>query len=69
MNTKPLFTPAPTLSDDETLNDVLDRLGINRITLLNGRKALWHNGKQVFAGRAGEVWDWLRDGCPVEVTE
>jgi hypothetical protein len=65
VNRKPLFPQLPTWGEDETLNAVLDRLGLERRKTINGKRAIIFDGRQVFDGRAGDVWEWLRKGCPV----
>lgn len=45
----------------KSLNEVLEQLGYSTEPAGNGQKHIIRNGFTLFTGRAGDVWDWLRE--------
>ena len=64
---KAQLRPGTTWTEDESLNAVLARLGFTTKSnkLANYRKRIMLNNRQMFEGHAGQVWGWLKAGCPV----
>jgi hypothetical protein len=64
-NSKLLF-PGVTWQDSESLTAVLQLLGLDvGCKTQQGNRIILMDGREVFRGRAGAVWAWLRKGCPV----